>query len=186
MVPRVHQPLRLLAFRSFELSRVSDIRAMQIGSFRVASSHLYDDSESLAYERYIASGELVGRLHGHDVEMALVAGQVVGTVGWTRVGDGVVTARLTDLFVDPLFMRLGIGSQLVRRAEERVRRGGFAILTTCGSPAMTLFFRRLGFRVSARGRFAPAATSSCPSSSCVSRCVTPLVRRSSLGGRSLP
>jgi GNAT superfamily N-acetyltransferase len=160
MSSRFDQPRSCLpgvVFAPFELLRTADVRAMQIAAFRSASSQCYDDVGSAAFEHRIAGAELAGRLQRHDVELAMVGTQVVGTAGWTQARDTVENAQLTDLFVEPLFMRLGIGSALVVRVQERVRRAGFGVLTAQGSLAMTEFFLRLGFRVSAYGSFAPAA-----------------------------
>ncbi len=144
-----------LAFEPMDLCRLPEIRAMQIGAFRVASARCYDEAEVRAFESYIADASLAGRLRSHDVELALVGGQVVGTAGWAQSGDDGALARLTDLFVDPLFMHLGIGSALAERAERRAEIGGFTKIAVRAPSLLTVFFERLGYNLSSYGSFSP-------------------------------
>ncbi len=148
-------PLPGLTFEPMDLCRLSEIRAMQIGAFRVASARCYDDAEVRAYESYIGDASLAGRLRSHDVELALVGGQVVGTAGWEQSGDNGALARLTDLFVDPMFMHLGIGSALAESAERRAEIGGYAKIAVRAPLLLTVFFERLGYNLSSYGSFSP-------------------------------
>ena len=144
-----------LTFEPMDLRRLPEIRAMQIGAFRVASARCYDEPEVRAYESYIANAGTADRLKSHDTELALVGGQLVGTAGWAQSGDDGALARLTNLFVDPLFMHLGIGSALAERAERRAQLAGYAKVAVRAPLLLTAFFERLGYELSSYGSFSP-------------------------------
>lgn len=79
-------------------------------------------------------------------EIAIVAldddtGQVVGFV--TVVGDGAIAAFIPLLEVVSEYRGRGIGSELVRRALERLR-GRYAVDLVCDE-ALVPFYERLGF-----------------------------------------
>ena len=148
-------PLPGLTFEPLDLCRLPEIRAMQIGAFRVASARCYEEPEVRAFESYIANGGTADRLKAHDTELALVGGQLVGTAGWTQSGDDGALARLTDLFVDPLFMHLGIGSALAARAERRAQFAGYLKVAVRAPLLLTAFFERRGYELASYGSFSP-------------------------------
>lgn len=144
-----------LTFEPLDLCRLPEIRALQIGAFRVASARCYDEPEVRAFESYIADAGIADRLTSHDTELAVVGGQVVGTAGWAQSGDDGALARLTNLFVDPLFMHLGVGSALAERAERRAQLAGYAKVAVRAPLLLTVFFERLGYELSSYGSFSP-------------------------------
>lgn len=158
MVLRVRpSPLALpgLTFEPMDLCHLPEIRALQIGAFRVASARCYDEPEARAYESYIANTGTAERLKTHDTELALVGGQVVGTAGWAQSGDDGALARLTDLFVDPLFMHLGVGSALAERTERRAQLAGYVKVAVRAPLLLTGFFEGLGYDLTSYGSFSP-------------------------------
>ena len=71
--------------------------------------------------------------------------------------DSGATARITALFVDPLFVRLGIGRRLTRDVEVRVRAAGFDALSVRATDNAVGFFLSLGFQIASQGVTARAA-----------------------------
>ena len=63
------------------------------------------------------------------------------------------TARMRWVYVHPEFQRMGVGTALVGHLEERAKRTGFAemrLRTAEGAHWAISFYRRLGYRVTAR------------------------------------
>ncbi|MEZ5925242.1 MAG: GNAT family N-acetyltransferase [Hyphomicrobiaceae bacterium] len=151
-----------LSFAPAGRGRLQEVRALQIAAFRLISRHVYDDVEAAAYERYIASPEHADRQMLHQVETALVGDQIVGTAGWIEATNEARSARLTDLFVTPLFMRMGIGRVLAARAERRALDAGFGLMTARSASPVTGFLSRAGYTESGRGTFSPSPGTDLP------------------------
>lgn len=150
-LPHTRSPLPGLAFEPLDLNRLPDIRALQIRAFRVAAARGYDDAEPKAFEGYIANATTADRLKAHDAELAVVGGQVVGTAGWAQASDDGGLARLTDLFVDPLFMKLGVGAALALRAEQRAQLAGYDRIAVRAPLLMAAYFERRNYAVTSYG-----------------------------------
>jgi GNAT superfamily N-acetyltransferase len=69
-------------------------------------------------------------------------GAVVGFATWAE-GDGVM--ELEDLFVDPDYMRRGIGTALVRQVADAMRARGVQRLEVTANPHAMAFYRAAGF-----------------------------------------
>jgi GNAT superfamily N-acetyltransferase len=60
-----------------------------------------------------------------------------------RIADGV--AELEDLFVDPPWMRRGVGAAMVRDISVKLHGLGFATLEVTANPHAMAFYEHLGF-----------------------------------------
>jgi ribosomal protein S18 acetylase RimI-like enzyme len=78
---------------------------------------------------------------------AFAQGKLVGFVNVTL--DGGVHAFLLDTTVAPEYRRRGIGTELVRRAADVVRRAGLEWLHVDYEPHLDDFYRGCGFRPTA-------------------------------------
>lgn len=79
-------------------------------------------------------------------------------VGFATLGADRSTPELEDLFVDPAWMRRGIGSALVQDAAALVAAHGGATLDVIANPHAMAFYTQAGFRPVARcaTEFGPA------------------------------
>ena len=86
---------------------------------------------------------------------AVVDGDVVGFATLLRVGD---SFELEDLFVDPQWMRKGIGLVLVRDAAAIALAKGVSRIEVTANPHALAFYKRAGFVPdgTAVTRFGPA------------------------------
>jgi N-acetylglutamate synthase-like GNAT family acetyltransferase len=86
---------------------------------------------------------------------AVVDGHIVGFATLLRAGD---TFELEDLFVDPRWMRRGIGLALVRDAAATARAEGVSRIEVTANPHALAFYERAGFVPdgTAVTRFGPA------------------------------
>lgn len=86
---------------------------------------------------------------------AVVDGHIVGFATLLRVGDAF---ELEDLFVDPRWMRRGIGLALVRDAAATAQAQGVSRIGVTANPHALAFYERAGFVPdgTADTRFGPA------------------------------
>jgi N-acetylglutamate synthase-like GNAT family acetyltransferase len=86
---------------------------------------------------------------------AVVEGNIVGFATLLRIGD---SFELEDLFVDPRWMRRGIGLALVRDAAATARAEGVSRIEVTANPHALAFYERAGFVPdgTAVTRFGPA------------------------------
>ena len=78
-------------------------------------------------------------------------GRLAGTAGWRPADDRGSAARITSVYVDPLFARLGLGRRLVEDAQRRAFAAGFRVFNTRATALSAAFFERLGYEISSYG-----------------------------------
>ena len=129
----------------------SEVRGLHALCIRSLSDSAIETSEALAFTGWIHSPDYTAALMQHDVQTAWYDGLLVGTAGWVPSDDAGTSARITAVFVSPLFTRLGIGRQVVAAAEARARAGGFHNFATRAFPTSVGFFEALGYFRSSQG-----------------------------------
>lgn len=142
--------------RAVGLDDWSAVRQLHGQSFNRLAGVLFDEDGAAAMRRHLEAPEYTEELARHNLSIALVDGRVVGTCGWVASDDHGHAARITSLFVDPLFTRLGIGRRLVWDAEARARAAGFQTLTTRATEVTIEYFAALGYELSSQGVATPA------------------------------
>jgi GNAT superfamily N-acetyltransferase len=75
-------------------------------------------------------------------QVAILGGQVVG---FYSIVPSETVAELEDLFVDPEWMRRGVGTALVEHAVAASRLSGLAELAVNANSHALAFYRRVGF-----------------------------------------
>jgi putative acetyltransferase len=71
--------------------------------------------------------------------------RILGTAGWRPQPDRDDTARIRKVFVDPALARQGLGSRLVRAAENRARAVGFIHFYVRANMNAVALYTRLGY-----------------------------------------
>jgi GNAT superfamily N-acetyltransferase len=94
-------------------------------------------------------------VHEQRTRAAVVRGRIVGFATVLRVGDAF---ELEDLFVDPGWMRRGVGLALVRDAAATALAQGVSRIEVTANPHALAFYEHAGFVASgtAETRFGPA------------------------------
>lgn len=133
----------------------SNVRHLHVLSFsRLLEPSLSDGEAALqAFKACVDSPEHAQNLQAANLNAAWVDGYIVGTCGWLTGGggDSGTAARLTAVYVDPMFTRLGIGRRLVREAEAQAFAAGFRVLTARAPSNSVAFFASIGFGISSNG-----------------------------------
>jgi GNAT superfamily N-acetyltransferase len=140
-----------LVIRAVSVDDFSTIRHVHEQAFAKLAAPFVSDEEAEAFARYVRSPEYVERLMEGELVVGTIDGAIVGTAAWQPGDDQGATARISAVFVDPLFINSGIGRRLVTEVEARAAQSGF----TRGSIRSTLFavpfFLKLGYDVASQG-----------------------------------
>lgn len=154
---------------------------------------IHDDSSVISWLEAAALFELVGWRPRSPVELqtafsrsVAVAFAVKGTrlVGVARAtGDGIYYATLVDVVVHPQFQKQGIGSQLVRFVQERLK--DCLLITLTADPEVQAFYRRLGWLPQTTAMILPQspqqAALNCPSTEVARRSISQTRRSIPMG-----
>ncbi len=143
--------VKLAEIRPIGLDDLSDIRHLHASAFRIQGGGLYSDQEVDAFTRQVYSNDYADRIFRSKCYGAWIEGHLTGTCGWCPAGDDQIAARISDVFVSPLFARVGLGRMLVGHAEQRAQEAGFKSFTLrVGFHAISLF-EDLGYRMTSQG-----------------------------------
>jgi GNAT superfamily N-acetyltransferase len=129
----------------------SAVRHLHATAFRTLAAPMLETTELAAFAEWVYSPDYTDLLQTQDLQTVWRDGILVGTAGWVPADDTGASARLTAVYVSPLFTRLGIGRQLVGLAEARARAAGFSAFTARVFPPALAFFQRLGYERSSHG-----------------------------------
>lgn len=110
-----------------------------------------DPEHAIAFQERTQSPEYVDELMEENLAAAWFDGQMVGTCGWQPADDAGAVARMTSLFVHPIFSRMGFGRTLLANVEERAASAGFSTLTLRAIAPSLPFFDALGYEISSHG-----------------------------------
>ena len=144
-------PVESLAVRAIGTDEWADVRALHLASFaRLAGPH-FEPEVTAAFRELVVNPEYTSDLQRQELVGAWLHGHLVGTCGWLPADDNGVAARVTSLFVDPMFTRLGIGRRLLEAVEEMAREGGYRALSARAVGNSVPFFEAAGYEVTSRG-----------------------------------
>jgi GNAT superfamily N-acetyltransferase len=129
----------------------SDIRSLHASSFRALAAPALDASQVAAYVDWIYSPDYTDVLITQDLLTAYYEHHLVGTAGWIPADDAGVSARISAVYVAPLFARLGIGRRLLAAAEARAEMAGFRSFSARVFPKAFGFFESMGYARSSQG-----------------------------------
>ena len=90
-------------------------------------------------------------LRAENLHGAFIDGQLIGTAAWHVNADDGQAARISSVFVDPMFMRLGIGGRLLAEVEGRAFQSGFNQLGVSATINAVPFFEQADYRIASRG-----------------------------------
>lgn len=145
------RPADRMTIRRVGMDDWAGVRYVHAAAFRFLAGSDCEQSELEAFAAYVRSQEYAQRLQSENLYAGWLDGELVGTAGWTPADDSGSLARITSVFVRPLFTRLGIGSRLTLDAEARARAAGFERFSARATLNSVGFFEKLGYEVTSHG-----------------------------------
>ena len=140
-----------MALRPVGIDDWSAIRHLHTIAFERLVGPTLETEMVAALRRHVSDPHYTAELQRESLWTAWLDGLLVGTSGWLPSDDTGHSARITSVFVHPVFPRLGIGRLLVRNAESRARNAGFTSYTTRAPESAAPFFISLGYEISSHG-----------------------------------
>lgn len=140
-----------LEIRGADPDHWSDVRSLHALAFRRLACPTLEPGQCRAFIAHIYAPDYTAALQMQDVHAGWYEGRIIGTAGWMPSDDRGTAARITSVFVSPLFARLGVGRRLVRAAEARARAAGFRTFVVRAFQPSAAFFEALGYVRSSQG-----------------------------------
>lgn len=140
--------VRLAGVTVDDLSRLRHLHAQAIRS--LAGSAL-SEGEVDTIVRHIRGPDYGLAYLEHGQLGAWLDSELVGTVSWCRSDDDPTTARITSVYVSPLFAKCGIGERLLLTAEGEALKSGcqtFSVRTPLNAQG---FFAAMGYATTSHG-----------------------------------
>jgi putative acetyltransferase len=140
-----------VAMRRIGLDDHAQVRHVHARAIRALSGDALSEAELAACLDFAGSPAYSDHLLAEEVHGAFVDGQLAGTASWLANGDDGETARISSVLVDPMFVRLGLGSRLLAEVERRAAQSGFDHLGASATINAVPFFERHGYVETSRG-----------------------------------
>jgi GNAT superfamily N-acetyltransferase len=140
-----------IVIRPVRVDDWANVRYVHSTAFRLLAASFCTPNEIDAFTAFVRSETYAERLMWENMHTAWLDDELVGTSGWAPADDSGTQARITSVFVRPLFTRVGIGHRLVRDAEARASAAGFERFSTRATLNSVGFFEKLGYDVTSYG-----------------------------------
>jgi GNAT superfamily N-acetyltransferase len=144
-------PADRMAIKPLGVDDWAGVRYVHTSAFRGLAGTHFSETEVDAFTQYARSQDYADRLLLENLHTGWLDGELVGTAGWTPADDCGSQARITSVFVRPLFTRMGLGRRLVLDAEARARAAGFQRLCVRATLNCVGFFEKLDYDVTSYG-----------------------------------
>jgi putative acetyltransferase len=142
---------KTVVIRLVSVDEHSHVRNLHARSMASQSAESLTDAEAAAFVAFVRSPGYSDLLRGEGLYGAFIDGQLIGTASWHVNADDGHAARISSVFVDPMFMRLGIGARLLAEVEARAFQSGFNQLGISATINAVPFFERAGYQIASRG-----------------------------------
>ncbi|HRD75547.1 MAG TPA: GNAT family N-acetyltransferase [Hyphomicrobiaceae bacterium] len=137
--------------RSIGIDDYSAVRYVHGTAFKSIGLSFLDEAELNPLLAPFESIEYTESLMSEDLVGAWIGSELVGTAVWLAADDTGRSARITSVYVRPMFTRLGVGRMLVREDETRARRHGYRSFSARATPITAGFYQKLGYAVTSHG-----------------------------------
>ena len=143
-----------LAFRAMGEADIAAVRDLHARSFAGLAGAQHSAAQIAGHLALIADEPYADDLRRCHIGLALDGGRIVATSGWIEVPEQASTARIRKVFVDPTMARRGLGSRMVRRAEDDARRAGHRRLIVRANLNAVPLYETLGYFAAGDARMA--------------------------------
>lgn len=134
-----------IAFRAMAEADIAAVRELHARSFAALAAGCHTPAEIAGHLALIAAPDYAEELSACHIGLALDEERIVATAGWIAVAEQASTARIRKVFVDPAMARRGLGSRMVRRAEDEARRAGHRRLIVRANLNAAPLYAALGY-----------------------------------------
>ena len=129
----------------------SAVRYVHASALRLKRESPFVEREIAAFCKLVYSPRYLDALRSQDLYAAWLDGEMVATAGWAPSGNSGNVARVSSVYVRPLFEGIGIGRKLLTFAERRALKAGFTNISLRATIHSVGFFEHLGYSVTSHG-----------------------------------
>lgn len=129
----------------------SALRYVHETAVRHLSNEVLTDEDVAEWGQFVRSPAYSDRLMNSRNIGAWYDGQLLGTGGWRPSRDDAKVARITALYVQPVFANCGIGGRLLAAVESEATAAGFTDFSVRSIQNAAGFFQTHGYRISSYG-----------------------------------
>ncbi len=140
-----------VCIRLASLDDYSTIRHIHASAARSLVDRLIEAADAERSIREIYTVAYVSELASKRTYVGLLNGDLVATCAWSPSDDRGHSARISALFVLPLFQGIGIGSRMMAHAEQDAADHGFARFSAIVPVALAPAAEALGYRTASFG-----------------------------------
>jgi N-acetylglutamate synthase-like GNAT family acetyltransferase len=137
--------------RRLSVDDFSTVRYVHTAAFKAQTAPLLADEEIKAFFTQVTTPGYIDALMAIHAYVACVGGQVVGTGAWTAGDDSGASARISSVFIDPMFSGGGIGRRLMTSVEASAREAGYHRFSVRATSNAVPFFLALGYDIASHG-----------------------------------
>jgi ribosomal protein S18 acetylase RimI-like enzyme len=139
-----------IALRPMRDADIPAIRDLHARAFATLARDWHTPEQIAAHVALIQDTPYPDDLWRSHITIAEVKHDVVATSGWLVVQGEPRTARIRKVFVDPAMARRGLGSMMVRHAEQQAREAGFDRLIVRANINAVGLYTKLGYAETAK------------------------------------
>jgi N-acetylglutamate synthase-like GNAT family acetyltransferase len=139
-----------LVLRPVSVDELSLIRYVHSSSYRSLVGPTVDPDEVDAFCALVHTALYADQILAERHFAAWLGRELIGSAGWVMSDDESRCARLSSVYVQPMFVRCGVGRRLVRHVEADARDMGLDRFRLKATPNSAAFFEKMGYRSTAR------------------------------------
>ncbi|MEL6746563.1 MAG: GNAT family N-acetyltransferase [Pseudomonadota bacterium] len=154
-----HQPTRIIelcSLRAITFADLSAVRELQARAFTKLIAPSLPSDLADRYEQFLLTRPLGDLLEENSASFigVWIDRTLVATARWEPGPGANLTARIGDVYVDAMFVRMGIGSMVLASVENIAARAGYAEFSVNPANASVPFFKKASYKITARGTHA--------------------------------
>ncbi len=140
-----------LQFRLAGIDDYSTIRHVHASAVRALNERLIDQGDVALSVATIYSADYITDLIAKSTQVAMLNGDIIGTCAWSATDDRGLSARISALFVLPLFQGQGYARQLIQHTEQAAARHGYSRFTAIVPVAVVPLYDQLDYTTASFG-----------------------------------
>ena len=137
--------------RAITIDDYAEVRHLHALAYRILTNSHHSATQIDAFENLVYSQDYTRLLIANDLWGIWMGRNLLATAGWSPAGDCGSTARITDLFVHPMFTNEGLGRLAIASAEKRAQAAGFVDFSARVGVNAVPFFQMLGYSITSHG-----------------------------------
>ncbi len=140
-----------IRIRPIQPDDFSDVRYVHAAAFRSQAYPYYTPEELDAFEQMVRSPGYLDRLMADAILGAWFDHKLIATAAWHASRSNAQVGRISALYVQPLFARVGVGSRMLQAIETAASISNCSLMSVRAPLNSESFFMANDYEISGRG-----------------------------------